>query len=199
MASTTRTFIAVAVPDPLGQKLTRLQTLLAPDLSDTRWATTPPFHITLAFLGDVEQGDLNDVCRATVAAVSALQPFDLRLEGLGTFPDPIRPRVVWVGATDAGLAPLESMQKEVVKAVRSVGYPPQDDRFHPHVTLGRLKPGRRPSPDMTPLLKHYRLWAAGSFTIEEAIVFASTSTPDGPVYAPLVRAPLRGRKVGPKA
>src|SRR5437879_3871095 len=134
MARTTRTFIAVAVPDTLGQKLTRLQTLLAPDLADVRWTTIPPFHLTLSFLGDVADTDLNEVCRATADSVAELKPFDLRLEGLGTFPNATRPRVVWVGATGPGLAPLDALQKEVVKAVRSVGHPPEDDRFHPHVT-----------------------------------------------------------------
>jgi len=196
MSGTTRTFIAVAVPETLGKKLTRLQALLAPELPDTRWSSTPPFHLTLAFLGDVEHADLNDVCLASAAAAAAFEPFEVRLEGLGVFPKPTRPRVAWVGATGPGVAQLETLQKEVVKAVRSIGHPPDDDRFHPHVTLGRLKPGRGPSPDMTPLLKHYRTWAAGSFTVAEAVVFASTLTRDGPLYAPLGRAPLRGRKAG---
>ena len=199
MASTTRTFIAVAVPEALGQKLTRLQTLLAPDLADVRWSTTLPFHLTLAFLGDVAHTDLNDLCRATAAAVLASKPFELRLEALGVFPNATRPRVIWVGASGPGLEPLEALQKDVVRAVRAIGVPPADDRFHAHVTLGRLKPGRGPSPDMTPLLKHYRTWSAGTFPIAEVVVYASTQTPDGPHYAPLGRAPLRGGKGGPGA
>ena len=198
MARTTRTFIAVAVPETLGQKLTRLQTLLAPDLPGVRWTETPPFHLTLAFLGDVADTDLNDVCHATTSAVAALPSFDLRLEGLGAFPDALRPRVVWVGATGPGVAPLETLQQAVAGAVRGAGYPP-DDRFHPHVTLGRLKPGRAASPDLTPLVKHYRTWSPGSFTVAEVVVFASTVTADGPHYAALGRGPLAGRKVGPRA
>jgi RNA 2',3'-cyclic 3'-phosphodiesterase len=198
MARTTRTFIALAVPENLGQKLTRLQTLLAPDLPGTRWSETMPFHLTLAFLGDVADTDLNDVCHATKSAVSVLSPFDLRLEALGTFPDPVRPRVIWVGAVGPGLAPLETLQQEVARAVRAAGYPP-DDRFHPHVTLGRLKPGRGGSPDMTALVKHYRTWSPGSFPVTEVVIFASTLNPEGPRYAALGRGPLQGRKTGPGA
>jgi len=198
MARTTRTFIAVAVPETLGQKLTRLQTLLAPELPGARWSETSPFHLTLAFLGDVADTDLNDVCSATTSAVSALPTFDLRLEGLGAFPDPARPRVVWVGAIGPGVAPLEALQQKVAEAVRDAGYPP-DDRFHPHVTLGRLKPGRGTSPDMTALVKHYRTWSPGSFTVAEAVVFASTVNPEGPHYAALGRGPLQARKPGPGA
>ncbi len=62
---------------------------------------------------------------------------------------------------------------------------------------GASKSGRGPAPDLTPLLNHYRTWAAGSFTASECVTFASTLTPDGPAYAPLGRAPLGGRKTGP--
>jgi 2'-5' RNA ligase len=196
MARTTRTFIAVAVPEALGQKLTRLQTLLAPELPGARWTETMPFHLTLAFLGDVADTELNDVCNATTRAASASQPFELRLEGLGAFPDLVRPRVVWVGAVGAGVAALEALQKDVARAVRDTGYPP-DDRFHPHVTLARLKPGRGASPDLTALVKHYRTWSPGSFTVAEAVVFASTLTADGPQYAALGHGTLPSRKAGP--
>ena len=70
-----------------------------------------------------------------------------------------------------------------------------DTRFHPHVTLGRVKAGRGPAPDLTPIVNHYKTWSAGAFTVVEAVTFASTLTPDGPIYAPLGRAPLAGRKL----
>ena len=199
MARTTRTFIAVAVPENLGQKLTRLQMLLAPELPGARWSASVPFHLTLAFLGDVADPDLNDVCRATTSAASALCSFELRLEGLGAFPDPVRPRVVWVGAIGPGVAPLEALQQKIAQAVRDAGYPPDDDRFHPHVTLGRLKPGRGASTDLTAQVKHYRTWSPGSFTVAEAVVFASTVTPEGPHYAALGRGLLQARKPAPRA
>ena len=73
MARTTRTFIALAVPSALGEKLTRLQGLLAPKVPAARWSSSPPFHMTLAFLGDVHDTDLHKVCKA-VAEASLLFP-----------------------------------------------------------------------------------------------------------------------------
>jgi 2'-5' RNA ligase len=197
MARKTRTFVALDVAEAQGQKLAHLQELLAPDLAGLR-LTTRPFHLTLAFLGDVDDTALNDVCRAAATAAAGFAPFELRLEGLGVFPNPARPRTLWVGLTGPGLEPLAALQKEVARAVAGAGYPPDDDRFHPHVTLGRLKPGRGPGPDANPLLKHYRGWSAGSFRVAEAVTYASTLTPDGPLYAPLGTAPLLGRKDGLK-
>jgi 2'-5' RNA ligase len=199
MGKTTRTFIAVVVPEALGQKLARLQTLLAPDVPGVRWVAASPFHLTLAFLGDVADTDLNEVCGAAAAAAAAVESFELRLEGLGAFPNAARPRVVWVGATGPGLAPLATLQKEAAQAVRAAGYPPDDDRFHPHVTLGRIRPGRGRAPDLSAQVKHYQTWSPGSFPVDEAIVFASTLSPEGPTYTPLGRAPLQGRKADPGA
>ncbi|HMB08713.1 MAG TPA: RNA 2',3'-cyclic phosphodiesterase, partial [Isosphaeraceae bacterium] len=164
-----------------------------PEVPGVRWVTARPFHLTLAFLGDVADTDLNAVCRGVAEAAAGFAPFELRLEGLGVFPDPTRPRTFWVGITGPGLDTLAALQKKIARAVADAGYPPDDNKFHPHVTLGRLKPGRGPAPDVGPLLRHYRGWSAGSFRVAEAATYASTLSPDGPLYAPLGTAPLGGR------
>ena len=64
MPETTRTFIAVAIPAPLGEKLTRLQARLALEIPGVRWTSTLPFHVTLVFLGDVRRTRLESgLCR----------------------------------------------------------------------------------------------------------------------------------------
>ncbi len=191
MPRTTRTFVAVAIPELLGAKLTRLQRLLAPEIPGARWSAPSPFHLTLAFLGDVADVDLKPLCDAVAEATADLEPFELRLEGLGVFPDPARARVAWVGLTGPGLPALAELRERVARAATSTLALPEDARFSPHVTLGRLKVDRRNPLDLTPLIKHYRTWAAGSFPVTEVITFASTLTPDGPAYARLGTAPLR--------
>lgn len=193
MAGRTRTFVAVAVPAKLGEKIVRLQSLLAAEVEGVRWNSAEAFHVTLAFLGDVDDADLHGLCRAVGESAATVEPFSLRIEGLGCFPDPRKARVLWVGLTGAGVGPLGVLQTAVVQGVRRVGCPPEDDRFHPHITLGRIKHGRGPAPDWTPLMRHYQTWSAGSFDVGEVIVFASSLTPDGSVYTPLSTAPLGGR------
>jgi 2'-5' RNA ligase len=195
MSATTRTFVAVEIPGPLGEKLARLQARLEPEVAGVRWNAVRPFHITLAFLGDVADTDLNAVCRAVAEAAAELGPFELFLEGLGAFPHPAKARILWLGVGGPGLDLLNELQKRVTGSVAAVGYPTEDAPFHAHVTLGRLKPGcSRPAGDLAPVLGRYRTWSAGSFTATEAVTFASTLTRDGPVYASLGRAPLRGGK-----
>ncbi len=195
MAKTTRTFIALPVPAPLGEKLTRLQGLLAPKVPTARWTSTLPFHMTLAFLGDVQDNDLNTICKAVAEACLPFSSCELRLESVGAFPNPARPRVLWAGLTAADLAPLFDLQKAIVKKVTAAGYRPDDQRFTPHVTLGRIRPERRGQAplDLTTILQPYLTWSAGTFRCGEVVTFASTLTPAGPAYAQLARAPLSGK------
>jgi 2'-5' RNA ligase len=105
MAKTTRTFVAISIPENLGAKLGRLQSQLAAQIPGVRWASSGEFHLTLAFLGDVDDTDLNDVCRAVAEVSKDVEPFDLRIESFGVFPDAVRPRTLWTGLIGPGLEP----------------------------------------------------------------------------------------------
>ena len=69
MRETTRTFIAIPIPDSIGRNLVQLQTKLAPEIPDCRWTASSPWHMTLAFLGDVRNRDLNELCLAVGSAL----------------------------------------------------------------------------------------------------------------------------------
>ncbi len=188
MARTTRTFIALPIPALLRAKLERLQRLIAPSLEGAKWVVPDMFHVTLAFLGDVDDIDLNRVCKAVAAAVKDIPPFGLTIKGFGAFPDAGEPRVLWAGLA-GDLDALAAIQAAVVAAVVAAGYRP-DDRFHAHITLGRLKIAKGQVVDARPLEAHYRNWAAGVFQADSVVVYASTMTPEGPAYAPLGIAPM---------
>ena len=194
MPETTRTFIAIPIPEPVAAQLGRWQRALAPQIPACRWAENQPPHITLAFLGDVENRDLNRLCLAVAEAVEPFGRFDLNVAGVGAFPGPDRPRVVWAGITADDLKPLLEVREAVVGAASRSGYRPEDMRFHPHVTLGRIKAERGRPCDLTGLLRREQARAAGSFTVAEVVTYSSTLEPTGPVYAALNRARLKGKK-----
>jgi RNA 2',3'-cyclic 3'-phosphodiesterase len=203
MPQTTRTFVAIAVPERVGQKLVRLQTELGRLIPQCRWTASLPFHATLAFLGDVRDHDLNDVCKAvetgalTRPASNADEAFKLELQGLGAFPSAAKARVIWAGMTAPNLQPLLDLQQSIIAALDRAGYRPDDRRFHPHVTLGRIKSSGASRCDVTDVVERFRGWSGGSFRVAEITTFASTLGPDGPTYAPLGRARLRTQNAGP--
>jgi len=202
MSDTTRTFIAIAVPDTLNLRLSRLQEQLAGELAGVRWGMALPFHVTLAFLGEVAHSDLVPVCRSVDESVRTFSPFSLKLDGLGAFPDPARPRVIWTGLSGPGIENLMELQAAVAKAVARVNYPTDSKPFHPHVTLGRVESPRgrgrhkieAPALDVSRLVNHYKTWHAGPFPVNQIVLYSSTLGREGPTYAPLGHSVLASKK-----
>ena len=124
-------------------------------------------------------------------------PFTLNLQSLGAFPDPARPRVVWVGVTGPGLDALASLQAGGRRGRRRGRLPargrPLPPPPHPRPDQGEEGRGASTSPRSSPTTGPGR---PGNFAVAEVVTFASTLTPEGPAYMALARAPLRGEKHG---
>jgi 2'-5' RNA ligase len=197
MSGTTRTFLAIELPETHKNLLRQLEDRLAPEAGSFRWVAPELCHLTLAFLGDVPDADLDRIGQAAGAAAATVPPFQLMLDGLGMFPSPGRARVVWVGAAGADVGVLKQLQRSLLAALRAIGRPPAHDRFSPHVTIARIKPDRRLPPNLTALLERHQGWSAGAFAVSEVVTFASVLAPSGPTYTALARAPLGGGKPAP--
>jgi 2'-5' RNA ligase len=191
----------MAIPSPQSEKLARFQQQLASEIPEVRWTASPPYHLTLAFLGDVPDRDLSVVCQTVGDATAPFSVFDMHLEGVGAFPSLGRPRVIWAGLGTDDDSPLFALQKAIVTALTRIGYRPDDKRFAPHVTLGRIRQDRRSRPplDLTARLGPFLNWSGGRFQVSEVVTFSSTLSPEGPKYAPLARAPLTGKKTPPQS
>jgi RNA 2',3'-cyclic 3'-phosphodiesterase len=194
MPELTRTFIAIAIPELVEQKLAWLQSELAPATAGCRWNSTRPLHITLAFLGDVPNGDLNEICQVVAASTGRFNCFDVEVRGLGAFPNAVRPRVVWAGVTATNINALIDLQQSVVGSLERIGRGPDDQRFHPHVTLGRIKHDRHGDPGVHALIQAWVGWSAGGFTVMEVRIMASTLGRAGPSYEVLGRGQLAEKK-----
>ena len=191
MASTSRLFVAFTIPEVQKTRLGRLQGLIAPDIPNARWVTPEMFHVTLAFLGEIPDLDLNPVCLAVAEGCKNFARFTVNLKSLGAFPDPDSPRVVWVGVTGPGLDTMNQLRDAIVESLSDAGYPPEDDRFTPHLTLGYVKSKKGQEIDVNPLIAHYQMWSAGNFSVTGITTFASTITPEGPAYMRMASVTLR--------
>jgi RNA 2',3'-cyclic 3'-phosphodiesterase len=199
MPECTRVFIAIAIPEPLDRQIVRFQEELAPAVPGCRWTSALPFHLTLAFLGDVPNSDLSEICRVVAASAGEIEPFEIEVKGVGAFPSAIKPRVIWAGVTAPNPKLLFDLQESIVYSLAGIGHRPDDQRFHPHVTLGRIKHQRRGPGDLTGLIERNRLWSAGQYTVTDVEVFASTLGPAGSAYDVLGRGPLAGKKTESRA
>jgi 2'-5' RNA ligase len=193
MPDVTRTFIGIAIPEPHDKRLAKIQDSLRAQLPECRWTAALPFHVTLAFLGDVWNTDLNKLCQQVQVACADFEPFELSIEALGVFPSVERPRVLWAGVAVAEDSPLFPLRAAVVSAAERAGYRTDDPRFHPHITLGRIK-GEKGGKNLGGLLDRHRAWSAGTFRVSEVTTFSSTTGPAGQEYAAVGRARLVRKK-----
>jgi 2'-5' RNA ligase len=143
---TIRAFIAVPLPDDLLAQFAALQRRLERQVPprSVRWVRPEGIHLTLKFLGDTPSDKLPGI-QAGLAAVARNAPAcTFTVGGLGCFPNPHRPRVVWVGVQEP-TGRLALLQDAVEEVVAPFGYPPEGRGFTPHLTLGRIQ--RRASRD----------------------------------------------------
>jgi len=188
----TRTFIAVAIDDEILDNVTTLQTDLAKCGAEVKWVEPASMHITLLFLGEVEDRELHSVCRA-VKEVAAREPaFALRVAGVGAFPTPRRPKVAWAGITD-GADELKLLHDKLEARMMDLGcYRTEERGYTPHLTLGRVK-GEADGMTLAPELAKRLTWSGGRMLIDEVLVFSSELERSGPVYTVLGRGKLMGQ------
>ena len=132
-----RTFVALSSSPEVQSALSRIQSQLKEEKAEVRWDSPEKFHITLKFLGNVDEQNVAPIGTLLGAVVSAIPQFDLTYSFLGAFPDFAHPRVFWVGAQSN--ATVELLQKEIATACEKLGFPREEKKFHPHITLGRVK------------------------------------------------------------
>ena len=135
-----RLFIAIPIPEPVRDEIIRVQQELQPLVphSVVRWARPDQFHLTLRFLGDVPADGVEDLKQSVGAVCRNARPLSLRAEGVGFFPNPRSPRVIWVGIDDReGF--LVDLQKQIETVAGQFSSEPGEKNFTGHVTLGRLK------------------------------------------------------------
>lgn len=187
----TRTFIGVAVGDEVRRSAAALQQSLAQAGGDVNWVSADNFHVTLLFLGDVDDRELPAVARTMADAVAGEPPFVLRVQGVGAFPNLRRPKTVWAGIAD-GAAELRRLHVLLEGPLCELGAYRREDRpYSPHLTLGRVK-SEADGQALAPALGTHADWSGGRATVGEVVLFASDLRREGPVYKVLARGELAG-------
>lgn len=191
MSGKKRSFIAVRFSDEVIAALDDLQSRLKKAVgprAKVKWVEAKNIHLTLQFLGDVEVKVIEEMGGFLKEAFSNNPPFELRLSGLGAFPTPRKPRVVWVGIK-AGIGELKALSDAVHQVTEAFGFEREKRPFKPHVTLGRLRDPRRSS-GISEGLERTAEAEAGSCQIDVVHLVASELTPAGPIYTTLDSFPL---------
>jgi 2'-5' RNA ligase len=190
-----RAFVALPLCDEVRSLAARLQGELGRAEADVRWTPEAQMHLTLKFLGEIDDAQEARIAAALAAEVPRRPPMTLEFSGLGSFPPKGPPRVIWAGVRgDVGrLAELAAL---VERAAEEAGVPREDRPYTPHLTLGRVRSARN--------LR--RLEAAlgrlgdadlGRQEADEVVLYASTMAPSGAVHEPRSAVRCSGRLPAP--
>ena len=190
----TRLFVAVDLDESTRLAVAGIAGELAERLRRCRgvgrigWVRAAQLHLTLRFLGDVDEARVPAI-REAVSAPLAHPGFDLWFEGLGIFPPAGRARVVWLGVKE-GRAGLAEMYREIDLRLRAAGVAPDPRPFQAHLTLGRFRDAAI-RPDLA---------AIGSGTVplgpcrvDRATLYESRLSSAGPAYTAIAQAMMKTR------
>lgn len=184
MGKKIRSFIAISLPDSVLHAIGKAQDSLERFGFDIRWVRKEGIHLTLKFLGDIEESDVERVGGAVKRAAVGTFPFTLKGAGVGVFPDLKRPRVVWAGLSGE-TQPLFDLQKKLEAELAQIGFPEEERPFKGHLTMGRVK-GRLDRLRFGDALKKVEGFEIEPFQAASVILFQSTLRSDGAVYTRLV-------------
>jgi RNA 2',3'-cyclic 3'-phosphodiesterase len=166
-----RLFVGIELPASLRLRLS----LLCTGLPGARWVDPGNLHLTLRFIGEVDEGTASDIDDA-LARIRAPR-LAVTLGGAGSFGGE-RPRVLWIGVEDS--APLLQLQDRVESALRRAGVPPDTRRYSPHVTLARLK--QADVARVQEFIAANALFRAPAVAVERFSLIASYPTKSGAIY-----------------
>ena len=172
-----RTFVAVEISNTtILEEIKRLQTKIH---IKAKPVDTKNMHFTLMFLGEVSDSKADEIHNALKKI--QFSSFELSFEGIGAFPKPRFPRVVWIGCDKNGAQNMIDLAKKVENALQPLGFS-SDKAFKPHVTIFRIK---TKIGDITDELSKYSEMKFGKQTVSEIKFKKSVLTPNGPNYSDL--------------
>ena len=193
MSDKVRAFLAVNFSVATTRAIAELEDAVRKDTPpDLRiaWVPAANLHVTLKFLGWAREEALEAIRDRVAKEVMSYTGFDVRAKGLGAFPTPTSPRVVWVGLDDSsGL--LATLAAGCEQWMSDLGFTKEERPYRPHVTIGRVKEGKGSLAD---LIGKYGDRDCGTSPVREVVLYQSKLRAQGAEYIARARIPLGGRK-----
>jgi 2'-5' RNA ligase len=187
-----RAFIAIEIPLEIREAVYKATTSLQKGIgSAVRWVPVENLHLTMKFLGDVSPTNVEMLSQMLRAEADLFPCFDLRLHGLGSFPNLKRPRVIYIGVQAP--ATFEGLQRGIESASRKLGYESEERGFSPHLTIGRVRQNAAAAEQQTirRTLEETRIDSLGTARVDSVHLYKSDLKSAGSVYTRLYTAPLK--------
>jgi 2'-5' RNA ligase len=188
MTKTIRTFIALEIPGTIISKIRELQDGIKAYGLKIRWVRAENIHLTLKFLGDVEEIKIKKIAKAVFKTVEGHSPISIKAKGIGVFPGIRRPRVLWVGLAGQ-LEALVGLQQTLDENLIMLGFSREERPFKGHLTMGRMK-DKIDVKKLGDALMAFRSFESETFTADQIILYKSELKASGAVYTELASASI---------
>jgi RNA 2',3'-cyclic 3'-phosphodiesterase len=187
--STIRSFIAIPLNPEIISRIEKTQKELKTLPADVKWVNPQSIHLTLKFLGNIEEGNIETIAQGIQNGMRGFKPWSAAVKNMGAFPSLRSPRVVWVGLDDQG-GRLVTLQNHIEKEMSRLGFEEEARKFSPHLTLGRVRSPKGKN-ELVKYLLDERERVFGEIKVDRVILFKSELKPTGAVYTVLKEFTLR--------
>src|SRR5262245_45951503 len=160
-----RTFIAVDLGKAIRDRTVALQDAMARSGAEVKWVEPENLHVTLLFLGEVDDRAIPRVCKVVAETTQKHAAFTMSVETAGCFPNPRRARVLWIGVGQ-GAQELCRLHDDLERPLEELGYRREERRYTPHITLGRVR-SAGPGDTIAAALSKHAAWKAGEKKVED--------------------------------
>ena len=187
-----RAFIAIELSPDLKKHLAFLEEQLQSSGADVKWVEPKNIHLTLKFLGEINEKQFVEVTKIIQETAAKNKRFFIRLTSPGAFPKINFPRVIWIGI-DKGETETKQIATILEEKTAKVGIPQENRPFSSHITLGRVRSGmnREKLVENLEHLENNSTKNAPESLVTKITLFQSTLTPGGPIYEALEEAHLQ--------
>jgi len=183
-----RLFIAVEIPDEIRHKIGKLISDLKKTEAGVKWVEEKNIHITVKFLGEVKDNDLERLKSLIKDALTDKKIFEASFEGLGTFPGGKTPRVIWIG-TEKGKEELKKIAVSLEEILSKNGFRKEEREFTAHATIGRVKEKKNIG-ELKKAIEEKKSMKFGECVVGHITIIRSRLSPKGPIYEPVEKIEL---------
>ncbi len=178
-----RTFVAIKIPVEHSLKTTLRDFKNELPYEEIKWVDFSTLHLTLFFLGETEESELDKIGEAFSRELVGFPKFNITINSFGTFGQKRNPKVIWVGVKP--IAQLNELHRTINGVIEPLGFTPDERGFNPHITIGRVKQIKNPEL-LAELIDEFGDSVYQNTTIDSVILYKSELTPKGPIYTPMV-------------
>jgi len=185
-----RSFISLDLPEEFTDEIERVQHELSASGADLNLVDPEKVHITLKFLGEINENQVDEVYRGVKDGVEDIGVFKASIEELGVFPDMGYIKVIWLGV-GKGSDNVCRVHQGVERNLVDLGFEEEEHEFVPHATLARVKSGKNKERLVEALKKNEGVYV-GETTFDTVKIKKSELKPEGPEYTDLREVKLSG-------